>query len=186
MGVAICLAAFLLGVLAAQRGVTEAAHAPIPPTPGVTTGLWPLAAVLALVLGPMLVAVLSWTVTVDRTGFTARSGLRWPTLHVLLDEVEHAEVVTVRPVRDFGGFGLRTAMDGRTGAVLRPDPALKVHRSEGRVMVVTVDDAQTGAALLNTLAARTRQVARGRSGGGTGLAMWPIGAQALHRSPARP
>lgn len=123
---------------------------------GATTRQWPLAIVLALVLGPMLIAELRWTVTVDRNGLTARSGLRWPTLHVPLDEVQGAEVVTVRPLREFGGFGLRIGLDGRTGAVLRKGPALQVHRTGGRVVVVTVDDAETGAAVLNTLASRAR------------------------------
>lgn len=123
---------------------------------GGSTGMWLLAVVLAAVLGAVLVVVLHWTVTVDGTGLTARTLLRRPSVHVPLDEVEHAEVVQVHPLRDFGGYGLRIGLDGRTGVVLRGGEAIEVHRTGGRVVLVTVDDAATGAALLNTLAARHR------------------------------
>ncbi len=120
------------------------------------SGLWWFGAVLAVVLAAVLTTMLRWTVTVDGTGLTARSLLRRPYVHVPLDEVESAEVVDVDPLGEFGGWGMRIGLDGRTGVVLRRGPAIQVRRSGGRVVVVTVPDAATGAALLNTLAARTR------------------------------
>ncbi|HEY0118261.1 MAG TPA: DUF1648 domain-containing protein [Cellulomonas sp.] len=113
----------------------------------------PIAAVLGLVgltLGP-------WTVTVDERGLTARTVLPRPRTVVPLAEVESAEVVQVDPIRDFGGWGYRLGRAGRAGIVLRPGEAILVHRSGGRELVVTVDDAHRGAALLNTLAERTRR-----------------------------
>lgn len=123
---------------------------------GATSGLWLFAGALALGLTLLLTALLRWTVTVDATGLTARSGLRRPGIHVPIDEVERADVVDVDPLREFGGWGLRLGRDGRTGVVLGRGPAIEVHRGGGRVVVVTTPDAGTGAALLNTLAARRR------------------------------
>lgn len=123
-----------------------------------------LAALLALpfLLVPAVavaLAVLSstwFTVTADRRGLTVRSALGRPRFAVPLDEVEQASVVTVSPVAEFGGWGYRVGRGGRVGVVLRAGDALEVRRSGGRAFVVTVDDAATGAALLNTLAARGR------------------------------
>lgn len=111
---------------------------------------------VALALLALSAATFSWVVRVDATGLTASSTLGVPRTHVPLDEVVEARATTVRCFRDFGGWGWRTALDGRTGIVLRSGDALEVTRSGGSVLVVTVDDAATGAALLNTLAARVR------------------------------
>jgi len=124
---------------------------------GLLGGMWWFALVLGVTIGLSLVAFLHWTVIVDRDGLTVRSILRRPCFRIPLNEVEMAEVVEVRPLREFGGWGIRSGMTGgRMGVVVRKGPALQVHRTGGRVFLVTVDDAATGAALLNTLAGRTR------------------------------
>lgn len=123
---------------------------------GVLTDQWAIVAVIAVTFGLLLAVVLRWTVTVDHNGLTARSLLRRPRVRVPLDEVVVAEEVQVNPLREFGGWGLRTGRGGRTGIVVRKGSALQVERTGGRVLVITVDDAGIGAALLNTLAARTR------------------------------
>ncbi|WP_407343151.1 DUF1648 domain-containing protein [Pengzhenrongella phosphoraccumulans] len=118
---------------------------------------WEVFAILGLVFSLVFVLLARWTVTVDRTGLTVRPLTGRPRIHVPLAEVLEAEVVSVRPVAEFGGWGIRTGAAGRTGVVLRSGPALQVARTGGRTFVVTVDDAETGAALLNTLAARARR-----------------------------
>lgn len=100
------------------------------------------------------------TVTVDARGLVARSALGWPRLRVPLDEVVAAREVEVRPLPDFGGWGYRIGRGGRSGFVVRRGPGIEVKRTGGRVLVVTVDDAATGAALLATLAERARPAAR--------------------------
>ena len=65
-------------------------------------------------------------------------------------------MTTVSPLAEFGGWGYRVGRGGRVGVVLRTGEGLQVERSGGRSFVVTIDDAATGAALLNTLAARSR------------------------------
>ncbi|MFS0703226.1 DUF1648 domain-containing protein [Cellulomonas sp. 179-A 9B4 NHS] len=119
--------------------------------------LWLLVVALVALLGSMTV----FRVRVDATGLTARSALGWPTLRVPLDEVEEARATTVDPLAEFGGWGYRVGVGGRVGVVLRRGEALEVRRTGERVTVVTVDDAATAAALLNTLADRSRRATRG-------------------------
>ena len=117
---------------------------------------WAVVVILIFVFALLGIMLARWTVTVDRTGLTVRPLIRHPRIQVPLSEILGAEVVTVRAIAEFGGWGLRTGAAGRTGLILRSGPALQVTRTGGRTFVVTVDDAQTGAALLNTLAARAR------------------------------
>lgn len=91
--------------------------------------------------------------TVDADGLTIRSG-RWRLLRVGIDEVAEADVVDVDPFWEFGGWGLRVDVAGRTGLVTRKGPAVRVRRGNGSEVLVTVDDAETAAATLNTLADR--------------------------------
>ncbi|GAA2905441.1 hypothetical protein Acy02nite_87060 [Actinoplanes cyaneus] len=127
----------------------------------VTTLLAVLLRQWALLVVPVLLVVLfttmfAFTVRVDATGLTVRSLVGWPGTHVPADEVQRASVTEVNAVRQFGGWGWRLGRGGRVGVVLRSGTGLLVERSGGRSLVVTVDDAVTGAALLNTLADRTR------------------------------
>jgi hypothetical protein len=121
----------------------------------VATGTWG-ALVLPLVLALALAAMFAFTVQVDAAGLTVRSALGWPRSHVPAGEVEQASVVEVSPFRDFGGWGWRVGRGGRVGVVLRAGEGLLVERSGGRSLVVTVGDASTAAALLNTMAERAR------------------------------
>lgn len=128
-------------------------------------GLWLLTDTVfpVVVLAPIAVLVLTmttWQVQVDARGLTARGTLGWPRQHVPAGEVERADVTTVRPFAEFGGWGLRTTVSGTVGVVVRTGEAIAVERSGGRRFVVTVDDAATGAALLNTYAQRARVTAR--------------------------
>ena len=112
--------------------------------------------VLAAALGLLLASMLVLRVGVDARGLLARSALGWPTVRVPLDEVVAARVVAIDPFGEFGGWGYRIGHGGRAGFVLRKGEGIEVERTGGRVLVVTVDDAATGAALLNTLADRAR------------------------------
>ncbi|MEZ0449153.1 DUF1648 domain-containing protein [Cellulomonas sp. ICMP 17802] len=116
----------------------------------------PFVLVPALVVAAAIASIAWFTVTVDRRGLTVRSAVGWPRAVVPLDEVVRADVVAVRPFAEFGGWGYRVGRGGRVGVVLRTGQGLQVERTGGRSFVVTVDDAATGAALLNTLAARAR------------------------------
>lgn len=126
-----------------------------------TAALWlttrsviPLAVLLPLAV--LILTMTAWQVQVDARGLTARGTLGWPRIHVPAGEVEWAEVTQVTPFREFGGWGLRTNASGTVGVVIRKGEAILVHRSGHRRLVVTVDDAAGGAALLNTYAERGR------------------------------
>ena len=72
--------------------------------------------------------------------------------------IDRVEAVQVNPMGEFGGWGLRWAPGGGFGVVLRSGPGIRVRRTGGKVFTVTVDDAATGAALLEAL--RVRALAR--------------------------
>lgn len=92
-------------------------------------------------------------VRVDATGLTVTSAAGWPRVHVPLSDVAEAARVSVEPMGEFGGWGMRWAA-GRFGVVLRRGEGIQVRRRSGKIFVVTVDDAEVGAALLNAFAAR--------------------------------
>ncbi|MEU3748600.1 MULTISPECIES: DUF1648 domain-containing protein [Streptomyces] len=121
---------------------------------------WPdaLLGLLGLVIGVPGLALARVRVTVDRHGLTVRSALASrPRVRVPLDGVEGASVREIDAVADFGGWGYRVRAH-RSGVVLRSGEALVVRRDGGREFAVTVPDAHTAAALLNTLAERHGKV----------------------------
>ena len=89
-------------------------------------------------------------------GLRVRSIAGLPRFSVALADVEGVAVVRVDPTAEFGGWGFRLGLDGRFGIVLRAGDAIQVERRRGRTLVVTVDDAATGAGLLSALADRSR------------------------------
>ena len=121
----------------------------------VAAQLWALLVVAAFLV-VLLLSMSSFHVRVGASGLTVRSVFGWPRTSVPADEVERADVVEVRALREFGGYGWRLGREGRTGVVMRSGEALEVTRTGGRRFVVTVDGAADAAALLNTVAERAR------------------------------
>jgi hypothetical protein len=114
-----------------------------------------------LLLAPIILLALallttSWRVRVDEHGLVVRSVMGWPVYRVSVAEIAKAGATEVSPGADFGGWGLRWAPNRRFGIITRGGPALEVQRHDGRSLVVTVDDAETGAALLAAYAAAPR------------------------------
>lgn len=113
---------------------------------------WIVLAALVLVVAASL---LVWTVrvTVDQSGVSIRGRLGWPRTYAPMATIDHAEVVSVRALRDFGGFGYRISvrgdLKGVKGFVFRSGSALLVVRCSGAREVVVVDDARTAAGLIN-------------------------------------
>lgn len=121
----------------------------------VVTREWWLLVIPALLLA-LFAGMLAWTVRVDARGVHVRSALGWPRTLVPLASVEEASARDVAPFGEFGGFGWRTGREGALGIVVRHGEGLEVVHSGGKRLVVTIDDAASGAALLNTLAERAR------------------------------
>jgi hypothetical protein len=105
-----------------------------------------MAAVVCLVL----IAFVSIDVTVDERGLTVASGaLPFVRVRFPLERITSAEAIDVNPWR-WGGWGYRGSVRifRRAAWVLRRGPGIKVNLARGRVFVVTVDDAEAGAAAL--------------------------------------
>jgi hypothetical protein len=93
-------------------------------------------------------------VTVAARGVTVRYGvLRLQLTRIPLRRIAWAETVE----RDAFGFGFplpgQMLVFGSSSVVLRSGPALQLTLRDGKTFTVTVDDAATGAALLNDLIA---------------------------------
>ncbi|MHA7958240.1 hypothetical protein ACX9I7_10850 [Streptomyces sp. L500] len=118
---------------------------------------WP-AALICAAFGVPLVLLCRVRVSADRRGITVTpAALPWPRLNVPLERIEEAGHRSVDALRDLGGWGYR-AHPGISGIVLRSGDAISARLTNGSEFVVTVDDAATAAALLNTLADRERSI----------------------------
>lgn len=112
-------------------------------TPG-----WGTLLIVAFGLLLLVAATFYWRVTADRRGLTVRSALGWPRTTIPVHEITDVAIVEVQPMAEFGGWGWRHGVDGRSGVVVRTGAAIQVTRANGKRFVVTVDDAATGAAVL--------------------------------------
>jgi hypothetical protein len=114
-----------------------------------------LVALPVLVLLALVGGLLFWRVTVDARGVTVRSLLGVPRFRVDPAGVVDARAIVVDPFRQFGGWGIRYSAIG-WGVVVRGGAAIEVNREGRSPFIVTVDDAETGAALLTAIARRAR------------------------------
>lgn len=114
---------------------------------------WASAAV-GVLLVVLTLTMLAFHVTVDASGLTARSMIGWPRWHVPVTDIAEVRIAQVSPLADYGGWGIRFGAGRRLAVVVRAGEAIEVQRRSGRVFVVTVDDAERGAALLQEFARR--------------------------------
>lgn len=121
---------------------------------GADDGVAWLLTVVALVVLAFAATTLSFHVRVDDSGLHVDSALGIPRFHVPLADVASAARVEVNATGEFGGWGVRMGSGRRFGVVLRNGEAIEVVRRSGKRFVVTVDDAATGAGLLEALIAR--------------------------------
>ena len=115
--------------------------------------LWFLA-LLPLLLFALFATTAAWRVRIDARGATARGLLGLPRFTVPLADIRSARVVSVDPLGDFGGWGVRWGNRRRFGIVLQAGAALELERLDGRAFVVTTPDAERAAALVNGMRAR--------------------------------
>jgi hypothetical protein len=121
---------------------------------GAADGVVWLLILVTIILVALAATSLAFHVRVDEAGLTVRSVLGIPRFRVPLGEIVTASKVDVNPMGEFGGWGLRLSVDRRFGVVLRAGEAIEVTRTSGRRFVITVDDAGTGAGLLQALVER--------------------------------
>ena len=106
---------------------------------------WMLVGVLAIAIASA-VALDRAEVIVDQTCITVRLGrFGWPRRTFPWPGVREVAAIDVRPT-EWGGWGYRWVPWRRgTAAVMRAGDGLRIERRDGRVFVVTVDDAAAGA-----------------------------------------
>ncbi|HXR43406.1 MAG TPA: hypothetical protein VN759_01280 [Pseudolysinimonas sp.] len=110
---------------------------------------WPVFAV-PIVIAALFVGFLHWRVRIDETGLRVRSVLGWPVIRVRPDRIRRVGTLDVTPMA-YGGWGLRGVPGGTIGVITRSGEGLVVARVGRGDLVVTIDDAQTAAALLGSL-----------------------------------
>ena len=89
----------------------------------------------------------------DREGLQVRYGwLPWPRTKLPIEAIESASAIEVNPLQ-WGGWGYRGSLKlaKRAAVVLRRGPGLRLDLSDGSVFVITVEDPDVPAALLNAL-----------------------------------
>ncbi len=118
-------------------------------------------AALGLVLfatGLAMAAFMTVDVAVGEDGLRVQTGLPWPQLAIPLTDIQAARVVDWQPLRGpvVTGWGYRGSLRlmGRAGWVVRGGPALQLDLTRGRQFIVTADDADEAASVLNGLIAR--------------------------------
>ncbi len=110
---------------------------------------WVIAAVLLLTV-LLAAAFTSFCVSIDdRAVWVRGTFFGVPRFAIALSTIRRAEVVDVKPLR-WGGWGLRYRSTG-IGVVTRGGPALRLVRTDDTEVVLTVDDAASAVAILNTL-----------------------------------
>ncbi|HSK23195.1 MAG TPA: DUF1648 domain-containing protein [Egicoccus sp.] len=107
--------------------------------------------VVAAAVAVLLVVQLRLRVSISAENGLEVRGIGFRLLRVPPDEIAMAEAGTVDPWQ-FGGWGLRLDVNGRTGVITRKGPALHVTRGDGSEVVVSLDDPDVAAAALNSAA----------------------------------
>ena len=114
---------------------------------------------VAVILGVAAMATLEADVRVDTGGVEVRGPAGFPRSHTPLANIASASVVQVEAMGAFGGWGWRR-IPGVQGVIMRSGEALRLERTHGPALVVTIDDAATAAGLIDALKARPDAGAR--------------------------
>jgi hypothetical protein len=119
----------------------------------VLTNQWWMLSVAGIIV-LIFVVFRGMRVTVDAEGLSVRSVVRWPRVEIPVSDIAAAQVVEVKAVKDFGGYGYRLGFRGELkgvkGFVLRSGEGILVDRISGAREIVVVDDAKTAVRLLET------------------------------------
>ena len=110
-------------------------------------------AVIVLAVALLLAWVSELTVRVDQAGLHVLWGpVGWPRQRIGLDAIARVHAQDIRPMQ-WGGWGYRITSGG-TASIVRSGPGMVVEKRNGNTFVVTVDDADQGADVLNALLVR--------------------------------
>jgi hypothetical protein len=90
------------------------------------------------------------SVTVGPFGMRASMGLLgFPRLSIPIDQIAQVSTLDIKPTR-WGGWGYRGSLRAfkRAAMIVRAGEGIRIDLNDGRLFIVTVDDATTGAAVL--------------------------------------
>ena len=110
---------------------------------------------ITVVVGMLVWLMVSWHVTIGAGGVRVKALNLLEVKRIPLAGVTGATVEHVNALKDYGGWGVRYGRTGAVGIITASGDALRLERAGQRSYVITVDDAVTAAATLNTL--RTRR-----------------------------
>ena len=123
---------------------------------GLTQLMEPWIAVVLLVPAIAITTFSRIRVTADRSGLQVGYGfLGWPRTSVPTRRIATAQAIDVRPI-EWGGWGYRgnLTLMKRAAVVLRAGPGIRLDLHDGKVFVVTIDNPDIPARLLNAEASR--------------------------------
>lgn len=118
-------------------------------------GLPVWATLLVGLLLASLLTMLTWRVVVDQRGLSVTGLFGFPRFVIPTSTIVAAAAIEVRALGQYGGWGVRLGRSG-WGVIARAGSAIEVQRTNGSNFVVTVDDADTAAGLLTSMAVRSR------------------------------
>jgi hypothetical protein len=119
-------------------------------------GIAAILTAVSLLLITLLATTVVFHLRVDARGLNVQSILGVPRFRVAPQDVGAVAVVDARSLGVAGSWGIRI-LPGQVTIVMRSTTGIRVTRRDGRMLFVTVDDAATGAALLEALAARAEE-----------------------------
>jgi len=122
---------------------------------GAAVVMWSVVSLVLVVAAVVVLLFAEVRATVSQRGVVVALGwLGIPSRLLPLETITGADVEDVSPM-SYGGWGYRVR-PGTRGIIVRGGPSLRLHRNDRPDLVITVEDAERGAALVNALVARTR------------------------------
>lgn len=121
--------------------------------------LWSMLVLITLIALAMLTSC-TWRLRIDSRGFSYRSALGIPKKQIPLDEISHAEAVTINPM-EWGGWGWRLNGNG-TGLITSGGPGVRITRTNRRVVDVTCSDADRALSTLKHYGVPVRGITQPR------------------------
>lgn len=114
----------------------------------VLTRAW-LILLFGVITSLVLIALSNFRVAISSHGVEVASVIGWPKTTVPLSEITDAEVADVH-FGNWGGWGWRVSSQG-TGIITRGSEALRINRSNGKLLEVTCNDPATAAGVVRAL-----------------------------------
>lgn len=112
------------------------------------------AVAITLVAGIIAIPLIAYLrVRIDQTAVTWAFGFGLPRGSIALRDIESVEVIDINPM-DFGGWGYRLRA-GTTGLIVRGGPGIRLNRTSGRSVVISLAEPNEAAETVRQLLART-------------------------------